>query len=71
MANCERQTKASLPPDKRGAAMTRHTYLFDMNDLFQARLESAQDAGGLSPGTERDQKRRIARCLKRPFESQI
>ena len=40
--------------------MTRHTYLFDMNDLFQARLEFAQEAGGLPPGTERDQKRRMS-----------
>ena len=51
--------------------MTRHTYLFDMNDLFQARLESVREARALPPGAERNQKRQIARCLKRMFESQI
>jgi len=60
----------ALPPDQGGAAMARHPILFDMNHLLQARLELVREARALRPG-ERNQKRQVARALKRLIESQI
>lgn len=51
--------------------MKRHPYLFDMNDLRQARLESVREARALPRGTERNQKLHIAWLLKRLIESKI
>jgi hypothetical protein len=51
--------------DKRGQAMTRHIYLFAMDHLLQARVEAVRAARALSPGSERNQKRQIARSLER------
>jgi hypothetical protein len=51
--------------------MTRHTYLYDMIAMLQARLESVREARALPPGTERNQKRQIAPSMKRVIESQI
>ena len=51
--------------------MTEHTYLSIKIAMFQARLESVQEARALPPGTERNQKRQIARSMKRVIESQI
>jgi hypothetical protein len=45
--------------------MRRHSHLFDISQLIQARLEFVREARGLPPGTERNQKRQIARSLKR------
>jgi hypothetical protein len=45
--------------------MSRHPHLFDIGQLIQARLEFVREARGLPPGTERNQKRQIARALKR------
>jgi hypothetical protein len=39
--------------------------LFHIGQLMQARLEFVRAARGLLPGTERNQKRQIARSLKR------
>jgi hypothetical protein len=39
--------------------------LFHIGQLIQARLEFVRAARGLPPGTERNQKRQIARSLKR------
>jgi hypothetical protein len=39
--------------------------LFDIGQLIQARLECVREARGLPPGTERNQKRQIARSLKK------
>ncbi len=50
--------------------MARHPILFDMNHLLQARLELVREARALRPG-ERNQKRQVARALKRLIESQI
>jgi hypothetical protein len=44
--------------------------LFDIGQLIQARLECVREARGLPPGTERNQKRQIARSLKRLIASQ-
>ena len=44
--------------------------LFDLGQLIQARLEFVQLARELPPGTERNQKRQIARSLKRLIENQ-
>jgi hypothetical protein len=55
----------------KGAVMKRHPYLFDMNDLLQARLESVREARALPRGTERSQKLHIAWFLKRLIESKI
>jgi hypothetical protein len=45
--------------------MSLHPPLFDISQLIQARLEFVREARGLPPGTERNQKRQIARSLKR------
>jgi hypothetical protein len=45
--------------------MLAHPDLFHVGQLMQARLEFVRDARGLPPGTERNQKRQIARSLKR------
>jgi hypothetical protein len=45
--------------------MSRHPHLFDVGQLIQARLGFVREARGLPPGTERNQKRQIARSLKR------
>jgi hypothetical protein len=50
--------------------MTRHPLLFDTDSLILARIEFVQEARALSRGGERDQKRQIARSLKRLIESQ-
>jgi hypothetical protein len=51
--------------------MKQHPYLFDMNDLLQARLESVREARALPRGTERNQKLHIAWFLKKLIESKI
>lgn len=58
-----------LSPDKKGATMTRHPY--DMKHMLQARPGFVREARALPPGAERNQKRQIARSLKRLIESQI
>jgi hypothetical protein len=50
--------------------MTRHPHLFDIDSLTGARVEFVQEARALPPGGERNQKRQIARSLKRLIESQ-
>lgn len=50
--------------------MTRHQHLFDIGNLIQARLEFVQEARALPLGTERNQKRQIARSLKKLVENQ-
>jgi hypothetical protein len=45
--------------------MSRHLHLFDIGELIKARLECVREARGLPAGTERNQKRQIARSLKR------
>jgi hypothetical protein len=45
--------------------MPGHPDLFHVGQLIQARLEFVREARGLPPGTERNQKRQIARSLKR------
>jgi hypothetical protein len=49
--------------------MTRHPYLFNIDSLILARTEFVQEARALPPGAERNQKRQIARSLKRLIES--
>jgi len=61
----------ALPPDQRRAAMTRHLEFFDIRGLIPVRVEIVREARALPPGTERNQKRQIARSLKRLIESQI
>lgn len=39
--------------------------LFDIDSLIQARLELIRKARALAPGADRNQKRQIARSLKR------
>ena len=51
--------------------MTRHPEFFDIRGLIQVRLEVIREARALSPGTERNKKRQIARSLKRLIESQV
>jgi hypothetical protein len=51
--------------------MARHPILFDMNHLLQAQLQLVREARALRPGSERNQKRQVARALKRLIESQI
>jgi hypothetical protein len=50
--------------------MSRHPHLFDIGQLIQARLEFVLEARGLPRGTERNQKRQIARSLKKLIASQ-
>jgi len=50
--------------------MTRHPHLFDIDDLIQARLEFVQEVRALPSGTERNQKRQVARSLKRLIQNQ-
>jgi hypothetical protein len=50
--------------------MAGPTYLFDIDHLIQARLEFVREARALPPGTERNQKRQVARSLKRLIENQ-
>jgi hypothetical protein len=50
--------------------MTRHPHLFDIDSLIRARIEFVQEARALSRGGERNQKRQIARSLKRLIEAQ-
>jgi hypothetical protein len=45
--------------------MTRQPYLFDVDSLIQARIEFVREARALPLGAERNQKRQIARSLKR------
>jgi hypothetical protein len=45
--------------------MSGHPYLFDIGELTHARLEFVREARELPSGTERNQKRQIARSLKR------
>jgi hypothetical protein len=44
--------------------------LFDISQLILARLEFVREARALPPGSERNQKRQIARSLKRLIGSQ-
>jgi hypothetical protein len=45
--------------------MLLHQHLFDIGQLIQARRGFVREARRLPPGTERNQKRQIARSLKR------
>jgi hypothetical protein len=45
--------------------MTRQPYLFDVDSLIRARIEFVREARALPLGVERNQKRQIARSLKR------
>jgi hypothetical protein len=49
----------------------RHPHLFDIDHLIQARLELVREARALPHGSERNQKRQIARSLKRLTDSQM
>jgi hypothetical protein len=51
--------------------MMRSSYLFDLDDLLQARLDAEREAMALRPGAERDKKLYRARSLKRLIEDQI
>jgi hypothetical protein len=51
--------------------MTRAPLFFDINHLVQTRSEFVRKARALPPGSARNQKRQIARSLKRLFEIQI
>jgi hypothetical protein len=51
--------------------MTQNPYLFDIDSLIQARLEFIREARAHPPGAERNQKRQVARSLKRLVERQM
>ena len=46
------------------------TVFHNLGELIQARSDFVQEARALSPGIEREQKRQIARALKRLIENQ-
>ena len=50
--------------------MARHPHLFDIDSLIEARVDFIQEARALPPGGQRNQKRQIARSLKRLIEGQ-
>jgi hypothetical protein len=45
--------------------MSQHPHIFDAASLIQTRAKFIHEARSLAPGNERDQKRQIARSLKR------
>jgi hypothetical protein len=47
-----------------------HPELFDIDSLIEARVKFVREARALPPGSERNQKRQIARSLKRLIGSQ-
>jgi uncharacterized protein (UPF0305 family) len=51
--------------------MARHPEFFDIRGLIQVRVEIVREARALPPSTERNQKRQIARSLKRLIDGQI
>jgi hypothetical protein len=67
-----RQSQLAERFSKRGwAAMTQHSYLFDLDDLLQAQLDTLREARALRPGVKRDEKLHRARSLQKLIESQI
>jgi hypothetical protein len=50
--------------------MSRHADLFDIGELILVRLAIVREARALRPGSERNQKRQVARSLKRLIENQ-
>ena len=50
--------------------MPQHPYIFDADSLVQDRSDCLREARALAPGSERNQKRQVARSLKRLLDAQ-
>jgi hypothetical protein len=50
--------------------MTQDPNIFDMDSLIDVRLELVREARAMRPGPERNQKRQVARSLKRLIDNQ-
>jgi hypothetical protein len=56
---------AAAHPARRARAMGPHQRLFDPSDLRRVRAEFLREARALPPGDERNEKRQIARGLRK------
>jgi hypothetical protein len=63
------ESPVTLPPNSE-RAMTPDPKLFDIDSLIDVRLELLREARALRPGPERNQKRQVARSLKRLIKLQ-
>ena len=75
MSNFDQQvgrlTCQFVPITSGGVAVAQHPHIFDVYQLMCARLEFLREARALPPGGDRNQKRQVARSLKRLTDSQI
>lgn len=63
------ESPVTLPPHSE-SSVPPHPQVFDLDSLIDVRLELIREARALPPGAERNQKRQVARSLKRLIENQ-